>query len=238
MGKTKIKFFTAGLTALLLVILAGVTTAIAKADTEEITPGGESPTQIIATGTAFDTQPETPASTVDSTEISIESIDCTTGVSNEYVSTEIEGPVGTETITATDSPADAETETPVATETLPLMDSPTPEISTSSPTPSEIMDTLPPTIQFATDDVSGGQIKLRISVSDASGVDGQSLSGQVTDGNGSVQSCNFSENSGQYTCSLTLSDGNYRVVVSAKDLAGNGANVDLPDFTVQITNTD
>jgi hypothetical protein len=62
-----------------------------------------------------------------------------------------------------------------------------------------------------------GRLKIRISVSDESGVDGQSLSGQATDGNGSVQTCSFAENSGQYTCLLTLGNGNYRVVVSTKD---------------------
>jgi len=239
MNNTKIRYFTAGFTLILLLILMGATTVTAKADTEAIAPGAESPTPIIATGTTPEAQPETPESTVDSTEIPTESIDCATGESTECVSTETEVPAGTGTITATDSPPDVETTTPAATETATLLESPTDtENYTDTPAPTEITDTQPPTIQFATGDVSGGQIKIRISISDDSGVDGQSLSGQATDGNGSVQTCNFSENSGQYTCSLTLSDGNYRVVVSAKDLVGNGANVDLPDFTVQINNTD
>jgi hypothetical protein len=238
MGKKKIKFFTVGLTALLIVILVGATTAIAKADTEEITPSAESPTQAVETAAAVDIQSETPESMVDSTEIPTEIVDCTTGASIECVSTETEAPVGAETITATDSPTDIETETPIATEAPTLMDSPTPEIGTSSPTPTEMIDSKPPTIHFATDDVSGGQIKIRISISDESGVDGPSLSGQATNGNGSVQTCSFSENDGQFTCLLTLSNGNYRVVVSANDLVGNKASVDLPDFTVQINNTD
>jgi hypothetical protein len=216
MSKIKIRYFTAGLTVLFIVILVGATTAIAKADTEEITQGIENPTQVIAASTIIDNQPESPEITV-------------------CISTETTDVAGTDLITATDLPTNVETTEPAATDTAPVLDSPTDtETSTDTPTPTEITDTQPPKIQFSTDDVSGGQIKIRISVSDESGVDGQSLSGQATDGNGSVQTCSFAENSGQYTCLLTLGNGNYRVVVSTKDLAGNSANVDLPDFTVQI----
>jgi hypothetical protein len=216
MSKMKIRYFTAGLTVLFIVILVGATTAIAKADTEEITPYAENPTQVITAATIINDQPETPESTVC---ISPETTDAT----------------GTDLITATNLPTDTETTAPAATDTTAALDSPTDtESSTDTPTPTEIADTQPPTIQFATDDVSGGQIKIRISVLDESGVDSQSLSGQAIEGNGSVQTCSFTENNGQYACLLTLGNGNYRVVVSAKDLAGNKANVDLPDFTVQI----
>jgi hypothetical protein len=143
MSKIKIRYFTAGLTVLFIVILVGATTAIAKADTEEeeITQGIENPTQVIAASTIIDNQPESPEITV-------------------CISTETTDVAGTDLITATDLPTNVETTEPAATDTAPVLDSPTDtETSTDTPTPTEITDTQPPKIQFSTDDVSGGQIK-------------------------------------------------------------------------------
>jgi len=42
MNNTKIRYFTAGFTLILLLILMGATTVTAKADTEAIAPGAES----------------------------------------------------------------------------------------------------------------------------------------------------------------------------------------------------
>lgn len=243
MSYRKIRYFIMVLATLLVVVLIGATTAIAKAEAEGLGPVDGSSTPILKTGTAIGTQEGTPENSVvaveDITEVTETTI-CPTDDGENCVSTETATPIATDTpehkATSTATEPSVVTASSQVTETQTNTLTPiTTETDTATPTPTEVEDTTPPVIQFSTVDASAGSITIRISITDDFGIDSGSFSGQASEVNGSTQTCNFSDDGTQLTCTLVLGNGNYHIQVSAADKAGNAASIDLPDFTVQIS---
>jgi hypothetical protein len=235
MQKNQLKIITIGLAALLFTSLfATNNTALVKAEAvissptvsaDLLDPAGG--TQVISSTSNLENPTETPENTPDVVEspTAIETTDTCSTSSTETacVSTETTTISSIPEITDTVSSEAAESETPAGTET-----------EEPSPTPTTPIDSNPPLIQFSTVDASAGTITIQITVSDESYLNVGSLVGKAIDESGSTQDCNFRGAAAEYSCDLSLNNGNYHIQVSAADIIGNLAMVDLPDFTVQI----
>jgi|GEM_PF-2565384 len=225
MQKNQLRIITIGMTALLFTSLFIMNnTAPVKAEAVVSSPtvsadlldpaGG---TQIISSTADLENQTETPENTPDVVESP------TSSTETACVSTETPTISSSPEVTDTVPPEAAESETPTGT-----------EVEEPSLTPTTAIDSNPPSIQFSTVDTSAGTITIQISVSDDSDLNVGSLIGKAIDELGSTQECNFRGAAAEFTCTLSLSNGNYHIEVSAADVTGNLARVDLSDFTVQI----
>lgn len=243
MSNRKIRYFIMASATLLFVVLIGATTAIAKAEAEGLGPAEGSSTPILKAATTIGTQEGTPENIIveveDLAEIP-ESIVSLTDNEEGGVSTETATPIATDipeniaTSKVTDLSVVTELATVTETQTNTLTPTAT-ETDTTTPTPTEVKDTTSPVIQFSTVNASAGSITIRISITDDFGIERGSYYGQASEVNGSTQACNLSDDGNQLTCTLVLSNGNYHIQISAADKAGNATRVDLPDFTVQIS---
>lgn len=225
MQKNQLRIITIGMTALLFTSLFIMNnTAPVKAEAVVSSPtvsadlldpaGG---TQIISSTADLENPTETPENTPDVVESP------TSSTETACVSTETPTISSSPEVTDTVPPEAAESETPTGT-----------EVEEPSLTPTTVIDSNPPSIQFSTVDASAGTITIQISVSDDSDLNVGSLIGKAINEFGSTQDCNFRGGAAEFTCTLSLSNGNYHIAVSAADVTGNLARVDLSDFTVQI----
>ena len=235
MQKNQLRIITIGLVALLFTSLFVMNnTALVKAEAvfssptvsaDLLDPAGG--TQIINSTPDLENPTETPKNTHDvvKSPTAVEDTDTCSIINPETVCVSTETPTISSSPEVSDTvPSEAaESETPAGTET-----------EEPSPTPITPIDSNPPSIQFSTVDASAGTITIQIMVSDESDLNVGSLIGKVVDELGSTQDCNFRGAAAEFTCTLSLNNGNYHIEVSAADVTGNLARVDLPDFTVQI----
>ena len=227
MKKTRMRYFTVVLAALLIMVLLRPTMGIVKADTE-ITPSAEnevpileSTEEVTSESTAEITTEITSEATAEITDILSETTDQDTEVSTE---TEIpnltEIPTLTETPLVTDIPTVTLTPEPTATQT--------PE-----PTPTEA-DTTPPNIvlSWSNPDYANEHVTLQIVITDDSSI--ITCFGQLIGADGNARSLGFEGSGNQYTSNMVLGNGDYHLLITATDLAGNTATKDEADVSVQM----